>query len=106
MRLCCGVMGLAVSVIARHGLWPILIAITIRFSPLIIFMAFGYNDQNFWEWWLSPPFALVDGGTAPGIQSILPLTPQWVQFDPVRGFLYIALALMITLLMALTVTCD
>jgi hypothetical protein len=95
--LCCTLLGLAASATIRHSGLAAVFAIVLRFSPLIVFLAVGFNDSNFWEWWASPPFALVDGGTAPAVQIIMPLLPKWAHFDPVLGLLLIASALTILL---------
>ncbi len=97
--LCCSMFGLATSAIIRHSGFAAVLAILLRFSPLIIFLAFGFDDSNFWAWWASPPFALVDGGTAPAVQLIMPLLPDWVHFNPSLGLLLITSALAILLLL-------
>ncbi len=96
--LCCSIIGLAASVIMRHSRFAATFAVLLRFSPLIIFMMFGFNDNNFWEWWAAPAFALVDGGTAPAIQLIMPMLPSYVTFNPLSGLALIAAALMVLFL--------
>ncbi len=101
--LCCALIGLASSLIVRHAGAAAALAIFLRFLPLIIFLAVGYDDANFWAWWSAPWFALVDGGTAPAIQLIMPLLPRWVQFEPRLGLALVVGALAILLLIAIKV---
>lgn len=89
--LCCALLGLASSTLIRRAAFAMILAILIRFAPLILFLASGFDDINFWTWWTAPSFALVDGGTAPTIQLILPLVPGQVNFHPARGLAMIAL---------------
>lgn len=102
--LCCSLIGLAASAITRHSRFAAVLAILLRFSPLIVFLAFGFNDSNFWEWWASPSFALVDGGTAPAVQLIMPLITSQVHFDPLLGLLLITSALTLIFLVVLSTT--
>jgi hypothetical protein len=101
---CCAAIGLAASGITHHSGFAAAIAILLRFSPLIVFMAFGYNDGNFWEWWSAPGFALVDGGTAPAVQLIMPLLPTWAHFNPLLGLLLITIVLIGLLLIVVNVS--
>jgi hypothetical protein len=101
---CCSLIGLAVSALTRHSRLAAVFAVLLRFSPLVVFLAFGFNDSNFWEWWSAPPFALVDGGTAPAIQLILPLSPSNVIFDPFWGLLLLTGALSLITLTVLIAT--
>jgi hypothetical protein len=102
--LFCSLIGLAVGAKVRHSGAAAIIAILIRFFPLFVFFAFGYDDSNFWAWWASPPFALVDGGTAPAVQLIMPLLPDWVHFNPLLGLTLISAALAVLLPVALIST--
>jgi hypothetical protein len=101
---CCSLIGLAASAITRHSRFAAVLAILLRFSPLIIFLAFGFDDSNFWAWWASPPFALVDGGTAPAVQLIIPLLPNWVRFNPLLGLLLFTSALILIFFAVLSIT--
>jgi hypothetical protein len=101
---CCVLIGLAAGAITRHSRAAVVFAILLRFSPLIVFLAFGVDYDNFWVWWASPPFALVDGGTAPAVQLIMPLLPNWLYFNPLLGLLLLTVALTIILLIMLSIT--
>lgn len=101
---CCSLIGLASSAITRHSRFAVVLAILLRFSPLFIFLAFGFDNDNFWAWWAAPPFALVDGGTAPAVQLIMPLLPNWVQFNPLLGLLLFTSALIVVFLIMLSIT--
>jgi hypothetical protein len=101
--ICCSLFGLVASALTRHARLATLLAIMARFSPLVIFLAFGFNDSNFWEWWSSPAFALVDGGTAPAVQMVMPLLPQGVNFNPALGLCLITGAL-VALCLVLVIT--
>jgi hypothetical protein len=102
--LCCSLIGLAASAITGNSRFAAVFAILVRFSPLVVFLAFGFNDLNFWEWWASPPFALVDGGTAPAVQLIMPLSLSDVHFEPFLGLLLITSALTLIFLAMLSAT--
>jgi hypothetical protein len=84
--LCCTALGLAASAIARRGSLAGLIAILVRFTPVLLFGAFTrYEIGMFsWRWWSYTPFALADGGTSPILRLALPLLP-WTQDQHVQA---------------------
>jgi len=102
--LCCSMIGLAAITITRNSGFAAILAIVLRFSPLFIFLASGFDADNFWSWWISPPFALVDGGTAPAVQLIMPLRPDWIHFNPLFGLLLLMGALLILLPIFISIT--
>jgi hypothetical protein len=78
--MCCTALGLATSAITRRGSLAAIVAIIIRFFPVMLFAGFTRYELGIasWRWWRFTPFALADGGTSPLMQLVLPLMP-WTE---------------------------
>jgi hypothetical protein len=78
--MCCTALGLATSALTRRGSLAAIVAIIIRFFPVLLFAGFTRFEIGVasWRWWRFTPFALADGGTSPLMQLALPLMP-WTE---------------------------
>lgn len=102
----CTALGLAASALTRCGSTAAMVAILVRFTPVILFAASTrYEIGSFsYRWWGYTPFALADGGTSPIMRLVLPLIP-WTHnqhFEAVPGLLLSLLMTVAFLLIALT----
>src|SRR5262249_20352187 len=93
--LCCTALGLAASALTRRGSTAAMLAILVRFIPVMLFGAFTrYEIGNFsYRWWGYTPFALADGGTSPIMRLVLPLIP-WTRNQHLDAVPGVALSLL------------
>ncbi len=93
--LCCTALGLAASALTRRGSTAAMVAILVRFTPVLLFGAFTrYEIGTFsYRWWGYTPFALADGGTSPIMRLALPLIP-WTRNQHLEAVPGLALSLL------------
>jgi hypothetical protein len=91
--MCCTAIGMAASALTRRGTAAAIVAILVRFMPVLIFAGFARFDLGSlsWRWWLYTPFALADSGTSPLMQLVYPVI-SWTQGRHVTALLGLALA--------------
>lgn len=78
--MCCTAIGVAASALTRRGTVAAIVAILVRFAPVMIFAGFAQFDLGSlsWRWWLYTPFALADSGTSPLMQLVYPII-SWTE---------------------------
>jgi hypothetical protein len=101
--LCCTAIGLAASAVIRRGILASIIAVAIRFLPVIFFSAFmryQLGPTFFWRWWGRTEFSLSDGGTSALMVLALPSMP-WTYGDHEQALpgLILAGVMFVTLLL-------
>ncbi len=96
--MCCTAIGMAASALTRRGTSATIVAILVRFAPVLIFAGFArYDIGGFsWRWWLYTPFALADGGTSPLMQLVYPVV-SWTEGRHVAALPGLALATIMVL---------
>ena len=101
----CTALGLAASAVTRRGVLAAVVAICIRFFPVITFAGFvryQLGNTYFWRWWGRTEFSLSDAGTSAMMVLALPRMP-WTQNDHQEVLLGLGLALlMLALLLGLS----
>lgn len=100
--MCCTAIGLAASAVIKRGWLAMIVAVCVRFAPVVIFAAFTRYEVGLgpsWRVLRFTPLALADSGSAPLYQLVLPLT-AWTggaHEDALPGLL-LAAGLLLTLL--------
>jgi len=75
--MCCTAIGLAASAVIKRGWLAMIVAICVRFAPVVLFAAFTRYEVGLgpsWRLLRFTPLALADSGSAPLYQLALPLT--------------------------------
>jgi hypothetical protein len=105
----CTAIGLAASAVTKRGMIATIIALSIRFAPVILFAAFMRYDLGatfIWRWWGRTEFALSDAGTSAMMVLSLPLMP-WTRGDhmgALPGLILVGTFLVIGLIVSLLIT--
>src|SRR5258708_20551251 len=96
--MCCTAIGMGARALTRRGTSATIVAILVRFAPVLIFAGFArYDIGGFsWRWWLYTPFALADGGTSPLMQLVYPVV-SWTEGRHVAALPGLALATIMVL---------
>ncbi len=103
--LCCTAVGLAASALTRNGIIAKVIALAVRFSPVLLFAVFtryelGAGSTDSYRVLRFAPFAIADGGTAPLSRLSVPRTPiSTITHVDALGGLFLSTALIIGLLL-------
>lgn len=100
--LCCTALGLATSALTRRGITALVLAILIRFMPVMIFSAFVRYELGptfFWRWWGRTEFSLADAGTSAMMVLALPSMP-WTRNEHAQALpgLFMATGMLAALL--------
>src|SRR5258708_6338236 len=102
--MCCTAIGLAASALTRRTVSAMVVAVMVRFTPVILMAAMtrfdlGAEAANSYRVLRYAPFALADGGTAPLSRLSVPLSPisMTTHVDALGG-LFISTLLIIALL--------
>jgi hypothetical protein len=100
--MCCAAIGLAASAVIKRGWLALIVAICIRFAPVVIFAAFTRYEVGLgpsWRVLRFTPLALADSGSAPLYQLSLPLTSWTVNAheDALPGIFLASLLLVVLL---------
>jgi ABC-type transport system involved in multi-copper enzyme maturation permease subunit len=106
--MCCAAIGLAASAVIKRGWLALIVAICIRFAPVVIFAAFTRYEVGMgpsWRVLRFTPLALADSGSAPLYQLSLPLTSWTINAheDALPGIFLASLLLIVLLVGALWV---
>lgn len=107
--LACTALGLATSAVLRNGWLALIVAVCIRFTPVVIFAAFTrYEVGNGPSWRVLrfPYLALADGGSAPLYQLTLPYTgwTRQAHIEALPGIGIAALLLLMFIVVSVAVT--
>jgi hypothetical protein len=100
--MCCTAIGLAASAVIKRGWLALIVAVCVRFAPVVVFAAFTRYEVGLgpsWRLLRFAPLAIADSGSAPLYQLALPLT-SWTggaHEDALPG-IFMAAGLLLTLL--------